>query len=87
MLVTHSFYCADCDTDHSFVVRKVSPLPKGTHYSRQKLLHRITISTAGAAMSKLCVKLAKAIDEALEDCPTDSATSIWNHIRDIDILV
>ena len=80
VLVTRSFHSADCDTDHSLVVSKVRLLPKRTHCSRQKPLPRI--NTAGIATPELRVKFAKAIDEVLEDCLTDSATSMWNHIRE-----
>lgn len=33
-------------------------------------------------MSELRERFVKAIDEALENCPNDSATVRWNHIRD-----
>ena len=80
VLVTRSFHSADCDTDHSLVASKIRLLPKRVHRSKQKPQPRI--NTVGTAMPKLRKRFAKAIDEALEDCPTDSATSRWNHIRE-----
>ena len=70
VLVAPNFHSADCGTDHSLVVSKVRLLLKRTNCSRQKRLP--LISTCGKAMPELRVKLGKTIDEALDDCPTDS---------------
>lgn len=80
VLITRSFHSADCDTDHSLVVSKIRLVPKRTHCSKQK--PRPRINTVGTAIPELRERFARAIDEALEGCPTDSATSKWNYIRD-----
>ena len=80
VLVTRSFHSADCDTDHSLVASKVRLLPRGVHRSRQK--PRPHINTARTAMPELRERFARAIDETLEDCPADSASTRWNHIRE-----
>ena len=80
VLVTRTFHSADCDTDHSLVASKVRLLPKQVHHSKPK--PRPRINTASTAKPELRQRFANAIDVALEDCPTDSATQQWNHIRE-----
>lgn len=80
VLVTRSFHSADCDTDHSLVASKVRLLPRQVHRSRQK--PRPRINAARTAVPELRERFARAIDEALEDCPADSAAVRWNHIRE-----
>ena len=80
VLITRSFHSADCDTDHSLVASKVRLLPRRIHRSRQK--PRPRINTARTTELRLRERFAKAIDVALEDCPEDSASTRWNHIRE-----
>ncbi|XP_063585836.1 uncharacterized protein LOC134763209 [Penaeus indicus] len=80
VLVTRSYHSADCDTDHSLVASKVRLLPRRAHHSKQKPRPRINIARTNKP--ELQEHFAIAIDEALEGCPTDSATERWNHIRE-----
>ena len=80
MLVTRTYHSADCDTDHSLVASKVRLVPKRVHHTKQKPRPRITTTRKGKP--ELSERFVKAIDEALEDCPTDSATSRWNHVSE-----
>lgn len=74
-----SFYSAECDTDHSLVVSTVHLLPRRVHRFRPKPPPHINIG--GTAKPELQDRFAKAINEALEDSPVDSAYTQWNHIR------
>ena len=80
VLVTRSYHSADCDTDHSLVCSKVRLRPRRIHRSKQK--GRPRINTTRMSVPELRERFARAIDEAFENCSTDSATERWNHIRD-----
>ncbi|XP_063613563.1 uncharacterized protein LOC134786815 [Penaeus indicus] len=79
VLVTRSYHSANCDIDHSLVVRKVRLLPRRLYHSKQK--PRPRINTFRINNPELREHFARAIDVALEGCPTGSATERWNHIR------
>ena len=79
VLVTRSYHSADCDTDHSLVASKIRIRPKKIHHSKQK--KKPKINTAKVRIPALRERFVKAVDEALKDCPNDSTTSKWNHIR------
>ncbi|XP_076056371.1 uncharacterized protein LOC143034323 [Oratosquilla oratoria] len=79
VLTTRSYHSADCDTDHSLVGCKVRLQPKQIHRSKQKGHPRI--NTARTKMPDLCKRFADSTEEALRDCPTNSAEERWNHIR------
>ncbi|RXN35706.1 RNA-directed DNA polymerase from mobile element jockey-like protein [Labeo rohita] len=80
VLVTRAYHSADCDTDHSLVSSKVRFQPRRTHRSKQKGHPRI--NTARTSVPELRKRFARAIDEALEDCPVDSVKTRWEYIRD-----
>ncbi|KAL0195112.1 hypothetical protein M9458_008684, partial [Cirrhinus mrigala] len=80
VLVTRAYHSADCDTDHSLVSSKVRFQPRRTHRSKQK--GRPRINTARTSVPELRERFARAIDEALEDCPVDSVKMRWEYIRD-----
>ena len=75
-----TYHSADCDTDHSLVVSKIRIRPKKIHHSKQK--KKPKINTANARIPAQRERFIQAVDEALKDCPDDSTTSKWNHIRD-----
>ncbi|XP_076035995.1 uncharacterized protein LOC143021958 [Oratosquilla oratoria] len=79
LLTTRSYHSADCDTDHSLVGCKVRLQPKQIHRSKQTGYPRI--NTARTKMPDLCKRFADSTEEALRDCPTNSAEERWNHIR------
>ncbi len=80
VLTTHSYHSADCDTDHSLVGSKVRLYPKQIQNSKQK--GRPRINTALTSVPEVCTRFASAIEEALKDCPVNSAEERWSHIRD-----
>ncbi|XP_076030147.1 uncharacterized protein LOC143018559 [Oratosquilla oratoria] len=79
VLTTRSYHSDDCDTDHSLVGYKVRLQPKRIHHSKQK--GRPRINTARTKIPDLCKRFADSTEEALRDCPTNSAEERWNHIR------
>ncbi|XP_076036403.1 uncharacterized protein LOC143022188 [Oratosquilla oratoria] len=79
VLTTRSYHSADCDTDHSLVNCKVRFQPKRIHRSKQRGHPRINI--ARTKMPDLCKRFADSTEEALRDCPTNSAEERWNHIH------
>ncbi len=80
VLTTRSYHSADCDTDHSLVGSKVRLYPKQIHNSKQK--GRPRINTALTSVPEVCTRFARAIEDALKDCPVNSAEERWSHIRD-----
>ncbi len=80
VLTTRSYHSADCDTDHSLVGSKVRLYPKQIHNSKQK--GRPRINTALTSVPEVCTRFVSAIEEALKDCPVNSAEERWSHIRD-----
>ena len=78
--VTRSYHSAECDTDHSLVSSKVRLQPKRTHRLKQKARPRI--NAARTSNPDLCECFVNTIEDALKDCPTNSAEERWNFTRD-----
>ena len=77
---TRSYHSADCDTDHTLVAARVRLQPKRIHNSKQK--GRPRINTAFTSVPDACVRFENSLQEALEDCPTNTAEERWGHIRE-----
>lgn len=82
VLRTRSYHSADCDTDHSLVGSMVRLQPRRIHNSKPPKKGRPRIDTAKTGKPELRERFAEVIDKALEDCPTDNATTRWDFIRD-----
>ncbi|KAK3775035.1 hypothetical protein RRG08_005121 [Elysia crispata] len=72
-----SYHSANCDT---LVGSKVRLRPRQFYRSKQKGCSRVDNSRV--MNQELRERFSKVIDEALEKCPTDSAQSRWDFIRD-----
>ena len=80
VLVTRSHHSADCDTDPSLVSSKVRLQPKQTHCSKQKIRPRI--NAARTSILDLYERFVNTIEDALKDCPTNSAEERWTFTCD-----
>ena len=75
-----TYHSADYDTDHSLVCSKARLQPKHIHRSKQQGCPRIGTARVSLPGPREC--FAETMENALEDCHTDSATARWNYIRD-----
>lgn len=73
-----------CDTDHSLVGSKVRLYHKRIHNFKQKGWPRINtaLTSVPEVCTGVCTRFASAIEEALKDCPDNSAEETWSHVRD-----
>ena len=78
--LTRSYHSADCDTDLSLVVRKVCLRPEQFYRSKQKGCS--CVETSRVMKQELMEQFFKVIEEAFENCLTDSAQAIWDFILD-----
>jgi hypothetical protein len=72
--LTRSYHSADCDTDLSLVGRKVCLRPKQFYRSKQKGCP--CAETSRVMKQELMEQFSKVIEEAFENCLTDSAHAI-----------
>ncbi|XP_014787911.1 uncharacterized protein LOC106881903 [Octopus bimaculoides] len=78
--LTCSYHCMDCVTDHSLIRSRVRILPKKVHHSMK--MGRPHINTARTSDPTLQKCFAVSIKVALSSCPSSSAESRWNYIRE-----
>ncbi|XP_014784350.1 uncharacterized protein LOC106879351 [Octopus bimaculoides] len=78
--LTCSYHSMDCDTDHSLISSRVRILPKNVHHSKK--MGRPHINTARTSDPTLQKCFAVCIKFALSSCPSSSAESRWNYIRE-----
>lgn len=84
VLTTRSYHSIDCDTDHSLVGSKLCLYPKRIHNFKQKGWPHINtaLTSVREVCTGICTCFASAIEEALKDCPDNSAEETWSHICD-----
>ncbi|XP_047490320.1 uncharacterized protein LOC125039959 [Penaeus chinensis] len=82
VLLTRTYHCADCDTDHSLVASKVRIAPRKIHHSKESGRPRVNTCNARnplkmqGFLNLLNVTLARGMSE------DDTTDLIWSHLRD-----
>lgn len=80
VLLTRSYHSADCDTDHTLVCSKVRLQPRRLHRSKPK--GRPRINTAQMSLPHKVEEYVSTLEQALQDLPTQDATSKWSAIKE-----
>ena len=82
VLLTRSYYSADCDTDHSLIASKVRVRPKKVHHSKKK--GRPCINTCSTANPERTQLFISKLEETLVEEPPDGddIDSKWSYLHD-----
>ena len=82
VLVTRSHHSADCDTDPSLVSSKVRLNQNELTAQSRKYVPRNTYQGRQKSIPDLYERFFNTIEDALKDCPTNSAEERWTFTRD-----
>ena len=80
--ITRTYHSADCDTDHSLVLNKITLSPKRLHYAKPKGLPKI--NTGHTNDAERIKHFTSSFKSNFHNNWSTDATTKWNNLRHMD---